>query len=71
MLSKFKKTDFKFAWDKKQNLDTIYYPTSADLLKFKVSLLQEELTEIDTTYFGGCYATQLRDSIYMLSQTSV
>ena len=70
MLSKFKRTDFIFAWYLKQNSGTIYDPTSADLFKFKVSLLQEKATEIETIDFVGCYATQLRDDIYAVTTIS-
>ena len=45
--------DFKFAWDKKQNLEN-------DLLfKFKISLPQEEATETESIDFVECYATRL------------
>ena len=38
----------------------IYYPRFTDLNKFKVSLLQEEATKIESIDFVGCYATQLK-----------
>ena len=63
MLRKFKQIDFKFAWYQIQNLETIYYPSFADFNKFKVSLLQEEATKIESIGFVGYYATRLKDGI--------
>ena len=71
ILSKFKQTDFKFAWYLMQNLETIYYPHFADLIKFKVSLLKEEATEIESIDFIGCYTTWLKDEIYVVTNITV
>ena len=65
MLSKFEWIDFKFAWYYKQNLETIHYSSFADLNKFKVSLLQELATEIESIDFVGYYTSTLFPSVWM------
>ena len=54
ILSKFKGIDFKFAWNYKQNLETIYYTRFFDLNKFKVSLLQGKGTKVEGINFAEC-----------------
>ena len=42
-----------------------------NLNKFKVSLLHEETSEIRKKYFVGCYAPQLKDGIYAVTNVSI
>ena len=49
----------------------IYYPRFADWNKFRISLPQEEATEIESVDFVGCYATRLKDGIYAVTNISV
>ena len=42
-----------------------------NLNKFKVSLLHEETSEIWKKYFVGCYAPQLKDGIYAVTNVSI
>ena len=41
----------------------IYYPSFANLDKFKANLLQEDAIEIESIDFVGCYAAWLKDGI--------
>ena len=43
-------------------METVYYPSFANLNKFKVSLLQEEATEIESLFL----LAQLKDGIYAI-----
>ena len=54
-----------------ENLETIYNPRFPNLIKFKVSLLQEKATEIESIDFVGCYTTRLKDDIYAATNISV
>ena len=52
-------------------METIYYPRFADIIKFKISLLQEETTEIESIELVGCNAFLLKDDIYGVTNISV
>ena len=49
-------------------METIDYPGFADL---NISLLQEKATEIENIDFVGCYATRLKDDIYVVTNLTV
>ena len=49
----------------------IYYPSFADLNKFKIRLLQEEAIEIESIDFVGCHISRLKDGISVATNISV